>query len=90
MPLIPLQIPAGVYRNGTDFQGSNRWRDANLVRWVENTMRPVGGWENRVSLGTTAPRGSLAWQDTTSDRWFAAGFGVSDGVPRKHQCFACI
>lgn len=74
MPLIPLQIPAGVYRNGTDFQGSNRWRDANLVRWVENTMRPVRGWESRVSLGTTAPRAAIAWQDTTSDRWFAAGF----------------
>ena len=74
MPLIPLQIPAGVYRNGTDFQSSNRWRDANLVRWVENTMRPVGGWESRVSLGTTAPRAAIAWQDTTSDRWFAAGF----------------
>ena len=74
MPLIPLQIPAGVYRNGTDFQGSNRWRDANLVRWVDSTMRPVGGWESRVSLGTTAPRAAIAWQDTTSDRWFAAGF----------------
>lgn len=74
MPLIPLQIPAGVYRNGTDFQGSNRWRDANLVRWVDNTMRPVRGWESRVSLGTTAPRAAIAWQDTASDRWFAAGF----------------
>lgn len=74
MPLIPLQIPAGVYRNGTDFQGSNRWRDANLVRWVDSTMRPVRGWESRVSLGTTAPRAAIAWQDTTSDRWFAAGF----------------
>lgn len=74
MPLIPLQIPAGVYRNGTEFQGSNRWRDANLVRWVENTMRPVRGWENRVSLGTTAPRAAIAWQDQASDRWFAAGF----------------
>lgn len=74
MPLIPLQIPPGVYRNGTDFQSSDRWRDANLVRWVENTMRPVGGWESRASLGTTAPRGSLAWQDIQSDRWFAAGF----------------
>mgnify|MGYP003625009448 FL=1 len=74
MPLIPLQIPSGVYRNGTDFQGSNRWRDVNLVRWVDNTMRPVRGWESRVSLGTTAPRAAIAWQDTTTDRWLAAGF----------------
>ena len=32
MTLIPLQIPPGVYRNGTEYQASNRWYDANLVR----------------------------------------------------------
>lgn len=74
MALINLNIPAGVYRNGTDLQGSNRWRDANLVRWVDGTMRPVRGWESRVSLGSTAPRGSISWQETASGRWFAAGF----------------
>ena len=74
MPLIPLQIPPGVYRNGTDFQSSNRWRDANLVRWTEGTLRPVGGWAARVTLGSTAPRAMIAWQDLSGDRWIAAGF----------------
>ena len=72
MPLIPLQIPAGVYRNGTEFQGSNRWRDANLVRWVEGTMRPVRGWEERVQFEFSPPRAALAWQDNSTDRYFCA------------------
>lgn len=25
MALIPLKIPAGVYRVGTDYEGSGRW-----------------------------------------------------------------
>ena len=74
MPLIPLQIPPGVYRNGTEYQASNRWYDANLVRWIDGTMRPVGGWRERDTVGASAPRAALAWQDLSSDRRYAAGF----------------
>lgn len=74
MPLIPLQLPPGVYRNGTDFQSSSRWRDANLVRWIDATMQPVGGWSARQTLNTTASRGAIGWQDLSADKWFAAGF----------------
>lgn len=74
MGLIPLALPPGVYRNGTEFQASNRWRDASLVRWIENTIRPVGGWEERITLGSTAPRALIAWQDLSSDRHIAGGF----------------
>jgi hypothetical protein len=35
----------GVYRNGTLYQAKNRWYDANLMRFLENTIRPIGGWE---------------------------------------------
>ncbi len=74
MPLIPLQIQPGVYRNGTEFQASNRWHDANLVRWTEGTMRPIGGWRERDAVGASAPRAALAWQDLSGDRRYAAGF----------------
>ena len=47
MALIPLQLPPGVLRNGTDFESSNRWRDASLVRWNDGSLRPVGGWKVR-------------------------------------------
>ena len=74
MPLIPLSLPAGVYRNGTDFQASNRWRDSNLVRWIDNTMRPVGGWaEYTTDQATNHLRGSLAWKSNGGDRFLAAG-----------------
>jgi hypothetical protein len=74
MPLVPLQIPPGIYRNGTEYQASNRWYDANLVRWIEGTLRPVGGWATRDTVGSAAPRAALAWSDLSSSRWYAAGF----------------
>ena len=74
MPLVPLQLPPGIYRNGTEYQASNRWYDANLVRWIEGTLRPVGGWRTRKTVGSTAPRAALAWADQSGDRWYAAGF----------------
>jgi hypothetical protein len=50
MPLIPLKLPAGIFKNGTDFENSNQWRDGNLVRWVEGSLRPVGGWQLRNAV----------------------------------------
>ena len=84
MPLIPLAIPPGVYRNGTEYQGAGRWREASLVRWYEGSMRPVGGWESRITVTDKAPRGALAWSDLSGDARFAVGtyeklFSVSSG-----------
>lgn len=74
MPLIPLDIPPGVLRNGTDLEQSGRWRDANLVRWREGSLRPVGGWRVRnAGAYDNPPRGMLAWQDLAGDRRIAAG-----------------
>lgn len=44
MAMLPLKIPLGVARNGTEYQNAGRWYDAQLVRWFEGTLRPVGGW----------------------------------------------
>jgi len=74
MPLIPLDIPPGFVRNGTDLQSSGRWRDGSLVRWREGSLRPVGGWRERVaSMFSAAPRGMHAWQDFSGTRWLAGG-----------------
>ena len=73
MSLIPLNIPAGVYRNGTDFQSSGRWLDSNLIRWRNNTMQPIGGWRSRMSGVGGITRGMLAWTDNAQDRWLAVG-----------------
>ena len=74
MAFIPLQIPPGVVRNGTDLEQSNRWRDANLVRWHNGSMRPVGGWSTRVSSAfDAAPRGMHAWADNSDGTQIAVG-----------------
>ena len=74
MALIDLKIPAGVYRNGTDLQSLGRWRDANLVRWHDGVMRPVGGWRTRSDdAGNASLRGMITWSDNSSDRWIASG-----------------
>lgn len=48
MALISLDIPAGVVNHGTDYDSEGRWRTANLVRWEQGSMRPVGGWQQRT------------------------------------------
>jgi len=74
MALIPLEIPPGVYRNGTDFESSNRWRDSNLVRWHDKSLRPVGGWDTRkASASASVPRGLHAWVDNTNGSALALG-----------------
>jgi len=66
MSLIPLQLPPGIHRNGTDFESSNRWRDASLVRFHDGSMRPVGGWTVRKnSAFAQAPRAMISWIDNT-------------------------
>tara|TARA_R110000803_G_scaffold56920_1_gene114472 strand:+ start:1524 stop:3005 length:1482 start_codon:yes stop_codon:yes gene_type:complete len=74
MALIPLEIEAGIFRNGTDLQSANRWRDSNLVRWTDSTMRPVGGWQVRSLTASDAKvRGMLTWSDNSSNKFIAGG-----------------
>lgn len=74
MSSIPLKIPAGVYRNGTEYQSAGRYYDSNMVRWYEGTMRPVGGWQLHSDTQLTGKaRGLLAWRDNSNDRWIAIG-----------------
>jgi hypothetical protein len=74
MPLVPLAIPPGIYRNGTDYQASGRWRDASLVRWIEGTLQPIGGWVTRATVSSNRKvRGSIAWSDNSAARRMAAG-----------------
>lgn len=74
MTLIPISIPPGVYRNGTELQSAGRWYDVNLVRWTEGAMEPVGGWEVRaISALTGKARSLLTWKTNSNIRLMAAG-----------------
>jgi hypothetical protein len=71
---IPIKLPPGIYRNGTEYQAAGRWYDANLVRWYENTLRPIGGWRKRSSQQVTGLcRGFINWRDNNATRWTGIG-----------------
>jgi len=71
---IPIKIPPGVYRNGTEYQAAGRWHDASLVRWYENTLRPVLGWRTRSASAVTGScRAIIAWRDDSNTRFIALG-----------------
>ena len=44
MALLPIKIPPGFFRNGTQYQVKNRWYKGNLIRFSEGRIRPIGGW----------------------------------------------
>ena len=71
---IPLKLPPGIFRNGTEYQAAGRWYDANLVRWYEGTLRPINGWRTRSSSQMTGScRGLITWRDNSNNRWIGAG-----------------
>lgn len=80
MTLVPLRIPPGVLRNGTKYQSLGRWYDANLVRFIEGTIRPLGGWQtlkdnaNAAVTVAGAPRTMRAWRaGGGTEAWLAIG-----------------
>lgn len=85
MPLLPLDLSPGVFKNGTEYGGRGRWADSNLVRWWDNSIQVIGGWERRrdsagvnipalISTPTTeAPRNIIAWLDGNGTRRMVIG-----------------
>lgn len=55
MRLMPLDIPPGFHRNGSQYENSNRWYDGNLVRFSEGRLRPIGGWTKLSETSFTDP-----------------------------------
>ena len=74
MTLVPLQIPAGFQGNGTDYEHSNSWLKGSLVRWRDNSLRPVGGWQERKASFCVNPiRGMHTWEALNNTAWLAGG-----------------
>jgi len=73
---IPLKIPPGFFRNGTEYESAGRWYDGNLVRWDNGRLKPWLGWRRVLSGGATLTgktRGGIAWRGATGYRFAAFG-----------------
>lgn len=86
MPFISLKLPPGIYRPGTVYDARGRWYDANLVRWHENAMQAVGGWQ-AVEQTTPTPGeidvnervcGLIAWR--ANDETAQLAFGTPSAL----------
>ena len=74
MALLPIKIPAGFFRNATQYQAKNRWYKGNLVRFSEGRLRPIGGWQ-RLADTQIVKKGALKGITIT-----AAGTGYTAGT----------
>lgn len=68
-PFLPIALPPGLYKNGTQYQAKGRWTDASLVRFFDGTIRPVGGYRHLLddagaeySPLAGCPRGAYAYR----------------------------
>lgn len=53
MPYVPLKLPSGMMHQGTVYDAKGRYYDGNLVRWLDGTLKPWGGWTvARASTGS--------------------------------------
>lgn len=74
MALIKLDIPAGAFRGGTEYESGGRWYDMSLVRFYNGILQPVNGWRKRIQTQLTGiPRAIHTWRENDGTRWIAIG-----------------
>lgn len=74
MTFATIEMPPGVYRNGTQYQVKGRWYDANQVRWFDGLVRPIGGWTQVSTTALTGKaRAMISWVENGGSRWIAIG-----------------
>lgn len=64
MSLLSLKLPPGLFGNGTLYQAMGRWARAQLIRFYEKTIRPLGGW---VELRADAQEGEIVLTNSFLD-----------------------
>lgn len=72
---IQLDIPPGIYRDGTEYSIGRRWFNGNQVRWYKNLLAPVGGWTKVYTFAglTQKIRDMFSWRDYLKEPWLACG-----------------
>ena len=76
---VKLDLPDGVARGATEYATSGRYYDADLVRWWQGTIQPIGGWRE-ISTTTVSgkARALTNWIDNSNQIW--AGIGTHTGL----------
>ncbi len=59
MTLVPVALPPGLFKNGTEYQSKGRWFDGNLIRWHNGALAAIGGWIERTDVVTELPMAPL-------------------------------
>lgn len=76
---VKLDLPPGIYRNGTEYQSSGRYYEANWIRFYEGQIRPVGGWRQRSQQVLEGKgREIVSWRDNQGQLW--AGIGTDSNL----------
>lgn len=88
---FPVELPPGVFRNGTRYQTQGRWYDCNLIRWRDGIMQQVGGW-GRVTGSAFGAKGRTlhAWRTNDGSKWLAIGLSNGVQVSRGDAAFTDI
>lgn len=67
MTFIPLQLPPGIVRGANPDDNPGRWYEANLIRWRDGVMEPVGGWQRINTTHFNTPvRKIHQWRNNTN------------------------
>ena len=78
MPLLPVEIPPGIFKNSTQYQAKNRWFDCNLIRFTEGRIKPIGGWSRLTDDQFTNPvRGMHSWRTSAGNQYLVIGTSKS-------------
>lgn len=94
MPYVPVRLPPGVFRNGTLYQAKGRWYAADLVRWREGAMQPIGGWSRvdrndgpDLSAGISDDGGVQTDETTEVNSATTGDVTLTPAVPAENDAF---
>lgn len=76
---LPIALPSGLRRDGTEGQSRGRWLRSNLVRGYGDDIGPVGGWRARSPNAVSGKaRAIVTWSTDGAER--RIGIGTHTGL----------
>src|SRR5215469_7290195 len=73
---VQITAPPGFFHNGTIYQSKGKWWRGSLVRFQQDMIKPVGGWQTRTTDATSftgKARALMTWRDLSTNNWIAVG-----------------